>query len=459
MSQGFLALEPVTGSRTFGSLYAILRTNFQALQSAHSGTSWPTSPIGGQLCWRTDYSPRKLFIYNDLSSAWDEMVLATAGLGLELIAARGNHASLDARLDAQINEDGTFKASTASGLNPSQWYDLTVASGWVSSQSFKAMGANYTSVYHPTRRLKVNRDTGAYYTEVVSSSYGAPDTTVLTRDAVCGASQAAFRNVSHSIIAPNKAAGGDGAVSYEMVASRGITSGGGNLNIGDSVVFANGAGTTTLQTVGNYGVGRPIFLVNIGGAPHTFAAFSGQYINGASSLIVGPTQSVIIFNNGSTWYRLDVPTSLIAAVLSGTFTGTYTLGGTPTITGIADIYTTDFTDYSASSTIVGWASFSNKIIYYKKIGKLVYVAFYINGTSNATTVSFTLPHAHASAVAGAFMSPIMTMNSGSYSSGPGLLQFTGTTANASQTWNGLWSSWTATGSKAIQGNFWYQAEN
>jgi len=325
MSQGFLAIEPVTGSRAFGSLYIALRNNFQALQSAHSGTTWPTSPVGGQLCWRTDYSPRKLFIYNDLSSAWDEMVLATAGLGLELIAARGNHASLDARLDAQINEDGTFKASTASGLNPSQWYDLTVASGWVSTTSFKAMGANYTSVYHPTRRLKVNRDTGAYYTEVVSSSYGAPDTTIVTRDAVCGASQAAFRNVSHSIIAPNKAAGGDGAVSYEMVASRGITSGGGNLNIGDSVVFANGAGTTTLQTVGNYGVGRPIFLVNIGGAPHTFAAFSGQYINGASSVTVGPGQSVIIFNNGSTWYRFDSPISLTAAVLSGAFTGTYTL--------------------------------------------------------------------------------------------------------------------------------------
>jgi len=345
MSQGFLAIEPVTGSRTFGSLYAILRTNFQALQSAHSGTSWPTSPIGGQLCWRTDYSPRKLFIYNDLSSAWDEMVLATAGLGLELIAARGNHASLDARLDAQINEDGTFKASTASGLNPSQWYDLTVASGWVSTTSFKAMGANYTSVYHPTRRLKVNRDTGAYYTEVVSSSYGAPDTTIVTRDAVCGASQAAFRNVSHSIIAPNKAAGGDGAVSYEMIANRGITSGGGNLNIGDSVVFANGAGTTTLQTVGNYGVGRPIFLVNIGGASHTFAAFSGQTINGASSVTVGPGQSVIIFNNGSTWYRFDSPISLTnpaiaAAVLSGTFTGSYTLGGTPTIPAPA---WTDFT--------------------------------------------------------------------------------------------------------------------
>ena len=430
MSQGFLALEPVTGSRTFGSLYAILRTNFQALQSAHSGTSWPTSPIGGQLCWRTDYSPRKLFIYNDLSSAWDEMVLATAGLGLELIAARGNHASLDARLDAQINEDGTFKASTASGLNPSQWYDLTVASGWVSTTSFKAMGANYTSVYHPTRRLKVNRDTGAYYTEVVSSSYGAPDTTIVTRDAVCGASQAAFRNVSHSIIAPNKAAGGDGAVSYEMVASRGITSGGGNLNIGDSVVFANGAGTTTLQTVGNYGVGRPIFLVNIGGAPHTFAAFSGQYINGASSLIVGPTQSVIIFNNGSTWYRFDMP-----AVEA-------------------------WIDWSSSlvlgSNTVGWSALTTKKLWYRREGKAIYVLVNLYGTSNQNATYFALPFAainkdgisHIGVAYGVDNSIIV---------GPVKItvQAGGSTAYVTKDFSE--NAWTGSGTKQVFGSFYYEA--
>jgi hypothetical protein len=232
-------------------------------------------------------------------------------------------------LDAQINEDGTFKAATS--LNPSQWYDLTVASGSGSNVTFTAYGADYTPVYHPTRRVKINNVGGTSYTEVVSSSYGGGNTTVTVRDAVVGVGSA-FRNASHSIIAPRKAGAGDGAVSYEMVANRGITSGGGNLNIGDSVVFANGTGTTTLQTVGNYGVGRPIFLVNIHATQsHTFAAYAGQTINGVSSLTVGPNQSVIIFNNGSTWYRLDVPISLVAAVLSGTFTGTYTLGGTPTI--------------------------------------------------------------------------------------------------------------------------------
>jgi hypothetical protein len=362
MSQGFLAAEPITGSRAFGSLYLTLRTNFQALQSAHSGTSWPASPVGGQLCWRTDYSPRRLYIYNDLGSTWDEVALATAGLGLELIAARGAHASLDARLDAQINEDGTFKASTASGINPSQWYDLTKASGWVSTTSFKAMGADYTPTYKPTRRLKINRDSGSYYTEVVSSSYGAPDTTIVTRDAVCGASQAAFRNVSHSIIAPRKDSGGDGAVSFEMVANMGMTSGGGNLNIGDSVIFANGTGTTTLQTVGNYGSGRPIFLVNIHATQsHTFAAYSGQTINGASSVTVGPGQSVIIFNNGSTWYRFDMPNI------------------------------SSYVDWSASASPAGFSSVGVCTVKYLKVGKLVFVYFYINGTSNGATCGFTLP--------------------------------------------------------------------
>jgi len=336
MSQGFLAAEPVTAGRAFGSLYAILRTNFQALQSAHSGTSWPASPVGGQLCWRTDYSPRKLFIYNDLGSTWDEMVLATAGLGLELVNARGALASLDQRLDVSTNEDGTLKAATS--LNPSQWYVMPNTSTVLNTTTFKLTGADGTAVYHPTRRLKINRSSGGVaFTEVVSSSYSAPDTTVVVRDTVISN----LVSVEHSIVAPRKASGGDGAVSYEMIASRGITSGGGNLNIGDSVVFANGTGTTTLQTVGNYGVGRPIFLVNIHATQsHTFAAFSGQTINGASSVTVGPTQSVIIFNNGSTWYRFDQPSV-------GPWT-TFGVGGT----GFTPVYTAAY-----SVTHDGWVRF------------------------------------------------------------------------------------------------------
>jgi len=403
MSQGFLAAEPVTGGRTFGSLYAILRTNFQALQSAHSGTSWPASPVGGQLCWRTDYSPRKLFIYNDLGSTWDEMVLATAGLGLELVNARGALASLDQRLDVSTNEDGTLKAATS--LNPSQWYVMPNTSTVLNTTTFKLTGADGTAVYHPTRRLKINRSSGGVaFTEVVSSSYSAPDTTVVVRDTVISN----LVSVEHSIVAPRKASGGDGAVSYEMIASRGITSGGGNLNIGDSVVFANGAGTTTLQTVGNYGVGRPIFLVNIGGAPHTFAAFSGQYINAASSVTVGPGQSVIIFNNGSTWYRFDKPNVF-----------------------------SDWVDWTASASPTGFSSVNVSYVFYKVMGKTCFVYFKIDGTGSGVSSRITLPFYSATGQTLSYTAPIKLVDNGSAlaASGMALIFYNDVYCNFYKDWN------------------------
>ncbi len=49
-------------------------------------------------------------------------------------------------------------------------------------------------------------------------------------------------------------------------------------------------------------------------------------------------------------------------------------------------------DYSATSTITGWSSFTYKEILYKKIGKLVFVSFNLNGTSDSISVTFTLPY-------------------------------------------------------------------
>lgn len=57
----------------------------------------------------------------------------------------------------------------------------------------------------------------------------------------------------------------------------------------------------------------------------------------------------------------------------------------------ASIGVTEWTDYSAASTIVGWASFTKKDLYTKRVGSLGFVNFYIDGVSNATTVSMTLP--------------------------------------------------------------------
>jgi hypothetical protein len=56
-----------------------------------------------------------------------------------------------------------------------------------------------------------------------------------------------------------------------------------------------------------------------------------------------------------------------------------------------DIYTSQITSYGATSTIIGWSSFSNKYIYYKSIGKTVLVWFYLDGTGSGSIATFTLP--------------------------------------------------------------------
>ncbi len=57
-----------------------------------------------------------------------------------------------------------------------------------------------------------------------------------------------------------------------------------------------------------------------------------------------------------------------------------------------DIATIPWTDYSATSTIVGWTSYTTKKIFYKKSGKLVFVQYHISGTSDSITTTFTLPY-------------------------------------------------------------------
>jgi hypothetical protein len=76
------------------------------------------------------------------------------------------------------------------------------------------------------------------------------------------------------------------------------------------------------------------------------------------------------------------------------------VAGTPAspelkITGDADVHTVAWTDYSGTSTIVGWASYTTKKIFYKRLGHTLYVQFDIDGTSggaNGLIATITLPN-------------------------------------------------------------------
>ena len=62
------------------------------------------------------------------------------------------------------------------------------------------------------------------------------------------------------------------------------------------------------------------------------------------------------------------------------------------IEGADSFYDSGWIDYSATSTVVGWSSFTSKVIRYRILGKQMFVSFFINGTSNSTSASFTLPN-------------------------------------------------------------------
>ena len=111
-----------------------------------------------------------------------------------------------------------------------------------------------------------------------------------------------------------------------------------------------------------------------------------------------------------------------------------------------------WTNYGATSTVVGWSSTTQKVIYYKKVGKLVFVTFAISGTSDSASTSFTLPYAVSNLVQIDLV--IRAVDSGSYIYG--LMEIgASSVANFYTTLAGV--AWTASGTKTIIGQFWYES--
>ena len=109
-------------------------------------------------------------------------------------------------------------------------------------------------------------------------------------------------------------------------------------------------------------------------------------------------------------------------------------------------------DYSNTSTIVGWSSYTDKVIKYKIIGKTMFVIGVISGTSNSATTSFTIPNNAAVSIS---TNTSVCINSGGISIGYG-----GATSGSNviaflffPALNTVSSSWTNSGTKQINFNF------
>ena len=109
-------------------------------------------------------------------------------------------------------------------------------------------------------------------------------------------------------------------------------------------------------------------------------------------------------------------------------------------------------DYGASSTLVGWAATPTVNIWTKKIGKTVFVQFNISGTSNATGASFTVPYASKGNVV-----EFMFRGQNSTSTfGAGMADM-GTTTTVDLYKDASAATWTNSGTKAMQGQFFYES--
>jgi hypothetical protein len=145
------------------------------------------------------------------------------------------------------------------------------------------------------------------------------------------------------------------------------------------------------------------------------------------------------------------------ALPNGTTATTQSAGDNSTkvaTTAYADRKATEgaWTDYSATSTVVGWSSFTTKYITYKKIGDIVFVQIYLEGTSNSASATLTLPYANTGTilrVAGQAKD-----NGTTNTTNPAVLYMVDSTVIMYKDWAG--NGFTASGAKSCVFEFFYR---
>lgn len=185
--------------------------------------------------------------------------------------------------------------------------------------------------------------------------------------------------------------------------------------------------------------GQQMIVVADGAWPLTYHATTNKMNTGGANYTCAAGDIVLYYKD-------------LSGVVHGTI---FPVSGTAVVSsGVAEVA---WADYGATSTIVGWSSFTSKLIYTKKIGKTVLVSFSISGTSNATGVTFTLPYAAAAGVSfqghtgyGTIDNTSTNMPDGVFVLGAGGSTVTVYTSVAG-------ANWTASGTKTVTGTFSYEA--
>lgn len=176
----------------------------------------------------------------------------------------------------------------------------------------------------------------------------------------------------------------------------------GDIRTDGGVYVGNKSGAVSNDNLiadGDVSAGGGVYAGSAGGNPGTGEVTATSHVRTDGGVYVGNKGGSVSNDNLVTDGNATIGTYLEVGNASSPLTGTgdLTTADDARIEGdllvLGTLYTENWQDYSSTSTIVGFSSYSTKELNYKKIGNLVWVRFLLNGTSNSTSLTFTLPHA------------------------------------------------------------------
>ena len=197
-------------------------------------------------------------------------------------------------------------------------------------------------------------------------------------------------------------------------------------------------GTCVLDDVG--------VLTNINGALVAQGAYMSGGTSGAGVEVAWNSTygRVLAYNRSGTYQPLR---------LEGSYVDLYDSNSLVIRANGGDLFTTGWTNYSGSSSITGWSSRTTTKIYYKRVGKTMFVYFEIDGTSDSISTSFTLPHAAQSNITTRGM--CLAKNAGSWGNGSVIHHAAGS-STCTLYWYIPTGPWTDSGTKTVYGHYHYQ---
>lgn len=156
--------------------------------------------------------------------------------------------------------------------------------------------------------------------------------------------------------------------------------------------------------------------------------------------------------------KLTALTELTTPATTDIVYGVATPGGTPASKKIQianlPLGFGTWTDYSSTSTVVGFSSTTTKEIFYMKWGKMVFVLFNLTGTVNSATMTFTVPVAmKATPPSYVLFTTISKDGASAYTVGTGQLNQNASTVTLLK--DITFGAYAASGTREVYGQFWY----